>query len=63
MWKKLYFESCYMQLWKWKNFTSIIDNSVITCDEFIEEEIKTVFANFSDKNTKQKNSIFYLLFY
>ena len=46
-----------------KYLASIIDDSVITCDEFIEEKIKTIITNFGDKNGKQKKYIFYLPFY
>ena len=41
----------------------IIDDSLITCDEIIEE-VKTVINNFNEKNMtcKTKYSIFYLPF-
>ena len=42
MQKRLYFEPCYMQLQNDKYLASIIDDSVITYDEIIEEETKTV---------------------
>ena len=40
-----------------KYLASIIDHSVITCDEIIEEETKTVTKNFNEKNgiCKTKN--------
>ena len=47
-----------------KYLASIIDDSVITCDEIIEEETKAVIAIFNEKKfAKQKMSMFYLLFY
>ena len=56
-----------------KHFASIIDNSVITCNEIIDakskswdEETKTVPTNFNEKkmqSEKQKKSIYYLLFF
>ena len=55
-----------------KYLASIIDNSVIRCNEIIDavaksydEEAKTVSTNFNEKRepVKQKNSMFYLLFY
>ena len=47
-----------------KYLARIIDDSVITYDEIIKE-IKTVTTIFNEKSAicKQKNSIFYLLFY
>ena len=58
---RLNLESCYMQLQKWKYLASIIDNSVITYDEIIEEETKTVTTIFNEKNEicKKKKSVFY----
>ena len=43
----------------------IRNNSEITCDEIIEEETKTVTANFNEKkkSVRQKIYIFYLPFY
>ena len=40
-----------------KYLASIIDDSVITCDEVIEEETKTVRTNFIERNAicKTKN--------
>ena len=51
-----------------KYLASIMDDSVITCDEIIEsydEETKTISTNFNEKNItcKNKTSIFYLSFY
>ena len=55
-----------------KYLASIIDNSVITCDEIIDaeaksydEETKTVTISFNEKiqSVKQSISIFYLTFY
>ena len=42
-----------------------MDDSAITCDDIIEEETKTVTANFNEKmqSVKQKIFIFYLPFY
>ena len=36
MWKRFYLESSYMQLWKWKYFVSIMNDSVITCGAIID---------------------------
>ena len=36
--KRLYSESCYMYLRKCKCLSSIIDDSVITCDETVKEK-------------------------
>ena len=53
-----------------KYLASITDNSVIMCNEIIEEETKTVTTNFNEKNktkktqsAKQDFSIFYLHFH
>ena len=55
-----------------KYLASIIDDSVITCDEIIDAETKscdkerkTVTTNFNEKgqSVKHKTSIFYLHFY
>ena len=67
--------SCRMilQFWKWessfnceneKYLGSIIDDSLITCDEIIDA-IKTVSTNFNGKRkpVKQKFYIFYLPFF
>ena len=44
-----------------KYLASVIDNSVITYDEIIEEETKTVTTIFNEKNEtcKKKKSVFY----
>ena len=47
---------------KEKCLASIIDDSVITCDENIEEESKTVTTNFNEINAMCKTNNFYLLF-
>ena len=41
-----------------KYLASIIDNSVVTCDE-IEEETKTVTTNFNEKKSMCKTKNFY----
>ena len=41
MWKRLYFGSCYMQLWNAKYLSSIIYDSAITFDEIIDAEAKS----------------------
>ena len=48
-----------------KHLASIIDNSVITCNEIIDAETKTIPTNFNKKmqSVKQKVSMFYLSFY
>ena len=51
--KRLYLESCYMYSWNGKYLSSIIDNSVITDDQIIEE-IKTVPKNFNERNANCK---------
>ena len=42
-----------------------MDDSLITCDRIIDEEIKTIPTNFNEKKlpVKRKISIFYLHFY
>ena len=44
-----------------KYLASIIDNSVITCDEIIEEEIKTITTKFNEKNVIYKTKNIYIL--
>ena len=44
-----------------KYLASIIDNSVIRCDEIIEEETKTLTTNFNEKNGICKTKRFYIL--
>ena len=48
-----------------KYLLNIIDNSLITCDEIVEEKTKTFTTNFNEKNTicKTKIYIFCLYFY
>ena len=46
---------------KVKHLASIIDNSVIRCDEVIEEETKTLTTNFNEKNGICKTKHFYIL--
>ena len=48
-----------------KYLASITDNSVITCDETVDAETKTIPTNFNKKRQpkEQKISIFYLHFY
>ena len=45
-----------------KYLASIMDNSAITCNEIVEEEIKTVTTNFNERKaiykTKNFNSLF-----
>ena len=41
-----------------KYLASIIDNSVIMCDEIIEAETKTVTTNFNEKNCNLQNKKF-----
>ena len=60
MWKKLYFESCACSCKNGKYLASIIDDSVVTCDEIIEET-KTVKTNFNEKNIICKTKNFYIL--
>ena len=52
--KRLYLESCNMQLWKGKYLASITDDSVITCDEIIEK--KTV-PKYSISNNISMNKV------
>ena len=65
MWKRLYLESCYISCKNGKYSGSIIEESVIVCDEIIEEETKAVTTHFNEKMKflKQKTSVFYLHFY
>ena len=42
-------------------YLSIIDNSVITCDEFIDAEAKTIAKKFIEKNISCKTQNFYTL--
>ena len=58
MCKRLYWESCFMYYKNDKYLASIIDNSVVTCDE-IEEETKTVTTNFNKKKSMCKTKNFY----
>ena len=47
-----------------KYFASIMDDSMIVCDEFIrsyDEEIKTIPINFNEKNITSKTQNFYVL--
>ena len=51
-------------MWKWKRFSSIMDDSTITCDEVIKsynEEIKTIPANFNEKKVTFKTQSIYVL--
>ena len=45
-----------------KYLASIIDDSVITCDESVDAEIKTIPTNFNQKNNPCKTQNFYILF-
>ena len=58
-------ECLYLQLQKWKIFSKYYDDSVITCDEIIEEKAKAVTANFNEKNaickTKKLNILLVFL--
>ena len=42
-------------------YLSIIDNSVITCDEVIDAEAKTMAKKFIEKNISCKTQNFYTL--
>ena len=47
-----------------KNLASIMDNSVITCEEIMEsckEETKTILTNFNENKSTCKKQNFYLL--
>ena len=54
-------------MWKWKIFGNgkskiCMDDSVNTCDKVIkshEEEVKTILANFNEKNKTCKTQCFY----
>ena len=52
-----------LQVWEnGKYLASITDNSVIMCDEIIEEETKTVTTNFNEKKKAIcKTKFFYIL--
>ena len=62
--KKFFFNPATCSCINSKYLASIIDNSVIMCDEIIEET-KTATTNFNKKmeSLKPKISIFYLPFY
>ena len=50
-------------MWKWKYLASIMDDSVITCNEVIKsnhEEIKTIPTTFIEKNITCKTQSFYI---
>ena len=74
--KRLYLESCYMLLWKWKYSASISDDLVTACDEIIDadaeakahnetklnnKEIKRIPTNFNEKTITSKTQNFYIL--
>ena len=44
-----------------KYLASIIDDSVVMCDEIIYAETKTVITNFNEKNAICKTKDFYIL--
>ena len=50
MWKTLYWNPATCSCKNGKYLASIIDNSVITCDEIIGKETKTVTTNLNQKN-------------
>ena len=45
-----------------KYLASIMDNSAITCNEIVEEEIKTVTTNFNERKAIYKTKNFTSLF-
>ena len=51
--KRLYLESCYMLLWKWKYSASISDDLVIACDEIIDADAKAEAYNETKLNNKK----------
>ena len=64
MWKRLYLQSCENV----KYLASIMDYSVITCDEIIDakfnsnnEETKAVLTNFDETKITCKTQNFYIL--
>ena len=74
--KRVYLESCYMLLWKWKYSASISDDLVIACDEVIDadaeakaynetklnnKKIKRIPTNFNEKTLTCKTQNFYIL--
>ena len=59
--KKLYLEPATCSFENGKYLASIINDSVIPCDEFIDAEIKTIPTNFNEKNTICKTKNFYIL--
>ena len=74
--KRLYLESCYMLLWKWKYSVSISDDLVTASDEIIDadveakarnetklnnKEIKRIPTNFNEKTITSKTQNFYIL--
>ena len=57
MWKTVYWNPATCSCKNGKYFASIIDNEVITCDEIIEKETKTVTTDLNKKlkSVKRKN--------
>ena len=52
-----------LQVWEnGKYLASITDNSVIMCDEIIEEETKTVTTNFNEKKKSNLQNKIFLYF-
>ena len=52
-----------LQVWEnGKYLASITDNSVIMCDEIIEEETKTVTTNFKEKKKSNLQNKIFLYF-
>ena len=54
-------------MWNWKNLATIMDDSVISCDEIIDtevksnkEETKTIPQNFNEKIITCKIQNFYI---
>ena len=54
----------YIYIWNDKYLANITDNSVISCDEIIEEKTKMVTVNINEKmqSVKLQKKNFYILF-
>ena len=64
MWTRLYLESCKCSCKNGKDLASIMDDSVITCNEITQsydEETKNIPKNFNEKKATCKTQNFNIL--
>ena len=61
IWKIFYLKPATCSSENGKYLARIMDDSVITYDEVIEKETKTVTANFNEQNAICKTKNFYIL--